>query len=307
MTALASCLYTQGKYWYSIFMAVRYIAFWFCLGILLLTFPATAQQIISPVNQTSYSQEAVLEKLGRSAVVYLGETHDSDQDHQAELKIVRSLYAKNPRIAIGLEMFQRPYQPALDQYLAGKLTETQLQAATEYQQRWGFNWEYYAPLLRFAKQHHLPLLALNTPTEITQKVARQGLRSLTPAQQRSLLRGSIDINNSAYRQLSFRAYQEHQGHASQGFEFFFQAQVLWDETMAATITDFLHDADKQIIVLAGKGHIHYGYGIPSRVARRMRASKIQRQPFVQSSILLNPPDTSAILGQTAADYFWYNE
>jgi len=292
-------------------MAVRSTAFWpWALGILLLlTLPATAQQIISPVHKASYSRDAVLTKLARSEVVYLGETHDSDQDHQAELEIVRSLYAKNPRIAIGMEMFQRPYQKALDQYLAGEITELQLQAATEYPKRWGFDWEYYAPLLRFAKQHHLPLLALNTPTEITQKVARQGLGSLTPAEERSLLRGSVDTNNPAYRQLIFRTYQEHQGHASQGFEFFFQTQVLWDETMAAAITNFLQtDTDKQIIVLAGKGHIQYGYGIPSRVARRIKVSRTQRRPFVQYSILINPTDTPAISGQQpTADYFWYTE
>lgn len=292
-------------------MAVRSTAFWpWALGILLLlTLPATAQQIISPVHKASYSRDAVLTKLARSEVVYLGETHDSDQDHQAELEIVRSLYAKNPRIAIGLEMFQRPYQKALDQYLAGEITELQLQAATEYQKRWGFDWEYYAPLLRFAKQHHLPLLALNTPTEITQKVARQGLGSLTPAEERSLLRGSVDTNNPAYRQIIFRTYQEHQGHASQGFEFFFQTQVLWDETMAAAITNFLQtDPGKQIIVLAGKGHIQYGYGIPSRVARRIKVSQSQRRPLVQYSILLNPTDTPATFGQQpAADYFWYTE
>jgi len=79
--------------------------------------------------------------------------------------------------------------------------------------------------------------------------------------------------------------------------------------MAAAITNFLQtDTDKQIIVLAGKGHIQYGYGIPSRVARRIKVSRTQRRPFVQYSILINPTDTPAISGQQpTADYFWYTE
>src|SRR4028118_1600443 len=70
--------------------------------------------------------------------------------------------------------------------------------------------------------------------------------------------------------------QSGQGNST-SFERFFTAQVLWDETMADKIAQFLKaNPNYQVVVLAGTGHIIYGYGIPSRVARRLGSGKIGR-------------------------------
>jgi uncharacterized iron-regulated protein len=287
--------------------------FWaWSLGIILLwSFPATAQQITSPLHQGNYDRQTVLAELAQAKVVYLGETHDSPNDHQAQLEILRSLHSKNPKIAIALEMFQRPYQKVLDRYLAGELTEARLQEQSQYDQRWGFPWEYYAPVLRFAKENSLPLLALNTPTEVTRKVSRAGLESLTSAEKQLVPPlSAIDVSNSSYRQRLLQAYQGHKNIGSAAdFERFFQAQVLWDETMAETIANFLRtNPGYQVVVLAGQGHIACGYGIPNRVARRVSTTLGQQQgKFTQYSVLLNPAeDLSVCANQPAADYFWYN-
>lgn len=128
------------------------------------------------------SQKQILADLKTAEIIYLGERHDSQADHQAQLAIIEYLQANNPQIAIAFEMFQRPYQIYLDQYLAGKISENQLREKSEYDQRWGFDWEFYAPILRLAKAKKLPAIALNTPTEITRKVAREGLESLSTSE-----------------------------------------------------------------------------------------------------------------------------
>src|SRR6476619_7380178 len=143
------------------------------------TASVSAQTVFSPIQQQYVSPQIVLQQLAIADVVYLGDTHDNPADHQVQLKIIQALHQKQPQLAIALEMFQRPYQPALDRYLAGQITEAELKQQSQFDQRWGYDWEQYAPILRFAKANHLPLIALNTPTEITRKVARQGLASLT--------------------------------------------------------------------------------------------------------------------------------
>jgi uncharacterized iron-regulated protein len=273
---------------------------------LLWSLPALSQQITSPVSQQVYQREALLKTLATAQVIYLGETHDSLQDHQAQLEIIQALYEQNPKLAIALEMFQRPFQSVLDRYVAGELTEVELQQQTEYDQRWGFPWQFYAPVLRFAKQHRLSLLALNTPTEVTRKVAQQGLANLNqPDRQYIPPIAEIDTSNLAYRAKILEVYQQfHQGKTSStGFENFFAAQVLWDETMAAAIAQFVQaNPDYQVVVLVGQGHLVYGYGIPSRVQRRL--AKIN-QPFQQASILLNPgPELIKKTAVPVADYLW---
>ena len=229
-------------------------------------------------RQTTIAQQAALSDLAEANVVYLGETHDAVADHQGQLQIIQALYQRQPpqnkRMAIALEMFQRPYQPLLDQYLTGEITEAELQQQSKYDLRWGFPWEYYAPILRFAKAHQLPLIALNVPTEITRKVAREGLEALTTSDRQWIPSESeIRTDNAAYRQMIQAIYEQiHQGQSvSSSFDRFFLAQVLWDETMAQVIAGFLQaQPNHQVIVLAGDGHLVYGYGIPDRVARNSR-------------------------------------
>lgn len=243
-----------------------------------------------------YSRQQMLTELAEADVVYLGETHDSSVDHQNQLQIIQELHRRHPKIAVAMEMFQRPYQGVVDQYLVGKLTEQELVEKSEYEKRWGFPWKDYAPILQFAKEKQLPVLALNTPTEITRKVARQGLESLTASDRKFIPPFSeIRTDNQKYQQLSLQAFQQHQnaGHGnSSGAERFFLAQVLWDETMAEGIAKFVKaNPDYQVAVLAGQGHIVYGYGIPSRVERRLESQKL-----MQRSVLLSPPQ-EAITGK----------
>ena len=291
---------------------------WSLSAILLYAFPVYAQtpssvtqpnprvSVSSPLKQSEDPQR-VLQQLAIADVIYLGETHDRADDHRAQLEIIRSLYRLRPNLAIAMEMFQRPYQSVLDRYLVGAITEAQLKELSQYQTRWGFEWEYYAPILRFAKENRLRVIALNTPTEVTRKVSREGLESLTVADRRFIPPISeIRAEPEAYRERMRLIYQEiHQGKSnSRQFDRFFFAQILWDETMADRVSQFLQANPKtQVVVLAGQGHIVYGDGIPSRVARRTKRTK--RRSLVQTLILLNPTEDMTAPSEPAiADYFW---
>lgn len=242
-----------------------------------------------------------LEPLIAADIVYLGETHDSAADHVAQLEIIQALYAENPKLAIALEMFQRPFQAVLDQYIAGEITEAELVAQTEYEKRWGFPWELYAPILRFAREKKIPVLALNAPNEVVSKVSSQGLESLTAEDYRYIPPLSeLDLLNVNYRnfvEASFGAYQPHENF---NFENFFAAQVVWDETMAMAIAQFRQThPDTKIITLAGQGHVIYGYGIPDRVQRRLGEN------LKQQIVLLNPRPEQTVNTGDIADMFWY--
>ena len=277
------------------------------LGIILVcSLPSNLTKEVNSLEQQSnnYTHEEIISKLAQANIVYLGEHHDSAEDHQAQLEIITALYQQNSQIAIAKEMFQRPYQEVLDRYLAGEISETELREQTEYDRRWGFDWEYYAPILRFAKARGIPLLALNTSTEVTRKVASLGLESLTEEERRHIPPATeIHTDNDNYRQMIRKVYEDHAhgGHGnSKSFERFFTAQVLWDETMAEKIAEFYQaNADYQIVVLAGRNHIIYGYGIPSRVARRLGSSEL-----LQRSVFFGNGQDLEFQESPPADYFW---
>ncbi|HEY9908563.1 MAG TPA: ChaN family lipoprotein [Thermosynechococcaceae cyanobacterium] len=256
--------------------------------------------VTRPGSTQRLDPSTLLKRVAQSNVVYLGETHDRPEDHAAQLEILQALLRLRPRLVIGMEMFQKPYQGAIDGYLTGNLTEAELQAQSQYAQRWGFPWEFYAPIMRFAKERQLPVLALNTPREVTRKAARTGLESLTTEERQSIPPlQEIVVGPDRYRDRLRQIYTTgHQGKGNnQGFDRFFQAQVLWDETMAERIAQSLRQNPKAlVVVLVGQGHLLYGEGIPDRVKRRIPT-------VTQFSVLLNPA-LELRQEQKVADYFW---
>jgi uncharacterized iron-regulated protein len=251
--------------------------------------------------------------LTESKVIYLGETHDSAIDHQLQLEVLQSLQAHNPRMLLALEMFQRPYQSLLDRYLTREISEAELVDRSEYNKRWGFPWDLYAPIVRFSLAHNIRLIALNTPTEVTRKVGRKGLDSLTFADRRFIPPLSeIQLGPAVYGDRLRQIYTEiHQGKGnSDGFTRFFQAQVLWDETMADRIASLVMQyPDHQVVVLVGQGHLLYGDGIPDRVMRRLRDRHPGFSQNSQTTVLLNPdpslPTVDPVTQRPIADWLWH--
>jgi uncharacterized iron-regulated protein len=267
--------------------------------------------LISPIYSQAIKNidnNKILQAIKPANIIYLGEIHENLQVHQVQLEIIKKLHKNNSKIAIAMEMFQRQYQKYVDKYLVGNIDEKQLKEKTEYDSRWGFDWEYYVPILRFAKENKLAVLAANTPTEVTKKVAREGLENLTEAEKIHIPPlTEIRTDNKNYRQMLQQIYENHAGQGrgnSQKFDNFFTAQVLWDETIAETIAKYYQTHPQhQIIVLAGQGHIVYGYGIPSRVARRL-----QNYLFLQLSILIGETEDNLFKQQNPqeiiSDYIW---
>lgn len=262
---------------------------------------AIAQTQTTAIATSQLSHPEILDELTKADVIYLGETHNDPTDHAAQLEIITAMHKERANIAIGLEMFQRPFQAVLDQYIAGDITEAELIEQSEYETRWGFDWELYAPIIRYAQSNQVPLIALNTPREITKKVARQGLDSLIGDDLNYIPPiDEIDTSDENYQAMVAQVFSHHGGHGHSGpsFENFFAAQVLWDETMAESVADyFVESPETQVIVLAGEGHIVFDFGIPSRVERRLG------NDLTAYSVLLNPTSTTPEL----ADFFWISQ
>lgn len=210
----------------------------------------------------------VVERLANKNIVYVGEVHDRFSHHQVQLQILEGLYQKHPKIAIGMEMFQRPLQKALDDYIAGLIDERVFLKRSEYFKRWDMDYNLYKPILDFAKARRIPVIALNLQRELVNKVGTSGLESLS-ADEQSQVPQELDFTDQGYRARLEQVFKAHHNFQHKNFEFFHQAQILWDETMAESVDRFLkRNPDFRMVVLAGAGHLQYGSGIPKRSFRR---------------------------------------
>ncbi len=216
---------------------------------------------------------AIIPRLAEARVVFIGEGHTNYADHLNQLAIIRALHERQLDLAIGMEYFQQPFQADLDAYSAGRLTETELLAKTEYFKRWGYDFRLYELILHFARDNRIPLVALNLPSEIVQKVGRSGISSLTE-QERAEIPRELDRSDPAYREYLQAVYRDHPHPPGASFEYFFEGQLVWDEGMAARAARYLeaHPA-RRLVVLSGVGHVQYGFGIPDRLTRRIEVTR----------------------------------
>jgi aminopeptidase N len=201
-------------------------------------------------------------------IIYVGEVHDRFSHHLVQLEIVKGLVRKGRKVAIGMEMFQRSAQRALDDYVAGRSSERQLLKESQYFKRWGFDYNLYRPILDFARSERIPVIALNLQQEVVGKVSQGGLESLS-VDEKKMIPAQLDFSDQPYKERVRKIYREHEASKDRPFDFFYQAQILWDETMAESVDIFLkRNPEYQVVVLAGNGHLSYGSGIPARAARR---------------------------------------
>jgi uncharacterized iron-regulated protein len=218
--------------------------------------------------------EETLPLLSEQRLVYIGETHDQYSHHLAQLEIIRYLHQQDPGLAIGVEFFQTPFQPQLDAYVAGELDERQLLISTQYYKRWGYDYRLYAPIVRYAREHGLPLIALSAPSELVDAVRERGIEGLGSAE-RAALPARLDRDDREHeeRMRHIHSMHAHGTSGDDGFKRFMDVQLLWDEVMAQRASDhLLEHPDRRLVILAGSGHIAFRSGIPRRVERHVGIS-----------------------------------
>lgn len=210
---------------------------------------------------------SIIEKVAGKDIIYIGEFHDRFEHHRVQLRVIMELYKKYKNIAIGMEMFQKPFQEAVDDYIAGKTDEKTFLKRSEYFKRWGFDYNLYREILLFAREYRIPVIALNIRKEIVSKASKDGLQSLTDEELKEVPE-YFDLSDMEYRERLKEVFKSHPGSKDRNFDFFYQSQVLWDEAMAHNLDDFIRkNPDYKVVVLAGAGHMAFGSGIPKRLFR----------------------------------------
>jgi uncharacterized iron-regulated protein len=224
----------------------------------------------NPVSYDLSDTEQVDELTGKltgKRALFIGEIHDRQEHHLNQLRLIQNLYERNPYIAIGVEFFQQPFQSHLNDYIAGYISEREMLVKTEYFRRWNIDYRMLQPILRFARDNRIPVLALNISDEIHHKVFHGGIKSLTP-QDRELIPDDIEPIGMDYKERLRAIFNTHP--ESNTFEMFVEGQQLWDETMADTAAKYLKQRPQtMLVVLAGLGHMMYGDGIPKALDRRL--------------------------------------
>jgi uncharacterized iron-regulated protein len=212
----------------------------------------------------------MMDMIAGARLVCIGETHDNLHAHRVELMILRELFRRYPgKIAVGMEMFREPDQEVLDRWTRGELPEFEFLKAVKWYENWGSDFGYYRDILRFARENRIDVVALNPSRELQSEVRRYGLDNV-PASLKAKL---PDISPpDPYQRAAMKAVYGAHLRSEGAFDAFFRVQLLWEETMAARVVDYLRSPrgeGKKMVTLTGGWHARYGFGIPKKAVRRL--------------------------------------
>lgn len=199
--------------------------------------------------------------------VFVGESHDSAEHHQAQAAVIEALVARGRRVSVGFEMFTRDNQASLAGWTLGRWTEDEFVERSSWKAQWGFDFALYRPVFEAVRRHRLPMVALNVPRQWVRDVARNGPQTLEG--ERRAWVPELDLGQAGHRAVFDALMGGHPpGPALDGM---YAGQVTWDTGMAQSALDAMADSAnprRVMVVVAGIGHTMYGQGINLRIARR---------------------------------------
>ncbi len=206
----------------------------YIFSILILVFTATymhaqhkpAYQLFNKKNKTT-SYKKLIKKCKKADIVLFGELHNNPIGHWLQLELTRDL-KESRSLMLGFEMLETDNQTATDDYLSGKIDAAQLDTLARL---WNNYKTDYAPIVDFAKEHRLKVIATNVPRRYARIVFRKGIEELETLPQEDKqwiapLPMPFDGNLPGYKAMMDMGMG---GHAGENFP---KAQAIKDATMA---------------------------------------------------------------------------
>jgi uncharacterized iron-regulated protein len=259
--------------------------------------------VLSAATGRTIGFDRMISEMRGSRFVHVGETHDSMPMHDLQLRVLQALYAQDRHLAVGMEMLPVTVQETLNKWSAGILTKEEFIREVRWYVNWNFNFGYYEKIFDFAKEHRLPVYALNIPREIISKIRMRGWDALSD-EEKALIPEPPDVSNQDHRTLIRTIFEsadlppQMKGPGlDQVFEGLYRSQSAWDEVMAANAVRGAASEGRRVMVCAGSGHLIYNLGL------NRRAFEKSRLPFKTVIAVAVPEEKGMVaVSRTYGDY-----
>jgi uncharacterized iron-regulated protein len=219
-------------------------------------------------------------------VLFFGEEHNDSVGHYLENKIYQALHAAyGSNLALSLEMFETDNQLVLDEYLQGKIDEARLGKDA----RLWSNYKDYRPMIEYARQNQLPVIAANPPRRYVSMVTRRGMKSLDSLSQSAkafLPPLPYDTLSGRYRDKFLETMRGAPESASRNI---YYSQSLWDAGMSYSIHRYLKkNKGKKIFHCVGKFHTDEKLGTATQLMMRNKKIRVRNISCFPDKNFANP-------------------
>jgi len=224
------------------------------------------------------SLQSAIDDLASYDVVFVGEAHGHAANHYVQSKIFAGLHDKYNDIALSMEQFERSQQKVVDQYLAGEIGEETL---IHDGKAWDHYRSSYRPLVEYAKNNKLSVIAAEAPGNMVSCVGEEGpvfLERLT-GEPRGWIADKLHLEDGPYKERYYKFMEQAAGHRpgaelnaeekAQKLFRSFAAQVSRDDTMAESIYKHMKaNPGRKVMHIGGSFHSAALLGAVERLIRR---------------------------------------
>lgn len=250
--------------------------------------------IMDSAGGTPMTAAALARELAAADVVVIGEYHGHQAAHLLQSRIQAELYRLRPAQVLTMEQFNVDYQQELDRYLRRETGEAEMIEDTD---AWPNYRGSYRPLVEFARNHQLPVIAANAPANLVRCVGRRGPDYLDGLDEdmRRHLPDSPFLDTPAYRAKFVDAitgsHKSGDPTMSERMNNSYKAQLLRDNTMASRILEAREqNPGAQILHLTGTFHSEDNLGTVALLRQRApELSVLVVSPVVWPSETRQPP------------------
>ncbi len=250
--------------------------------------------ILSGKTGAPVTYQEMLNDIKETQIIYIGEVHTNITHHKFQARLIDDIAAIHDDISVGMEMIARNYQPVLDKWSTGELSESSFLEMIHWYANWRYDFELYREIFSILKKKRIRVFGLNIPFHIPPKIATGGIGSLLPEDAKHLPE-TINFSDKEHRAYIEGIFKMHKIKGRENFEYFYQAQCTWEDIMAESIA--MNLAGRKMIVIAGNGHILKKFGVPNRAFARTGA------PFRTIYLSGSGKDVDLSYG----DYIWISE
>lgn len=211
-------------------------------------------RLIDSKTQQLLTVKQLTDQLEKQDVVFIGEFHGNHASHLLEMQLMTALHTLHPVQILSMEMFNRDQQPILNRYLDSEIGEVFLINETP---TWGNYAGSYRPLVEFAKQNFIPVIAANASADIVRCIGRQGVAYLDKlsTEERPLIASKPFTDNAEYRQRYMAFLANARQLTAERKENSYLAQLTRDNTMAESIYQaWLENPQAQLLHITGSFH-----------------------------------------------------
>lgn len=252
------------------------------------------------------SFETFVKAMAQVQVVAVGEEHYHPDIQAFELRLLQALAQPRPqRVALAMEFLERDMQSAVAAYLAGNTDAATFQAQIKATPTFI---QYYFPLIQYARQAGVPVLALNVPRSLARRVTKEGIQAVAeslPPPERAYMVATFSSITSQYRTYFLQAVAAAHPLSEEHRDRFVEAAHLKDDTMAESLAIFLERAaGMTVLAVAGRFHFDYGLAIPALL--RQRQPHVTMQRVTTMAVAADDiVDLRDLARGALADYVWF--